>query len=816
MTGRCEHLGLLIGCLLAAGCQLGADQTPPFIGPTAIPLPSPSPVPAAEVTFVARPPAGTPQGTELALVLLDEITGFEFNRRTVPMSPGADGLWQTSTELPHGALQYYRYELINPPTPERDGLGNAVPARVALVQVGLRVDDVIASWSQAPTSTATGRAFGQLTGVDGSPLAEQIVVLGGRWAFSDGEGQFAFDGLPSGHHLLTTFSPDGMFRPAQQGVLVAQDGLTPIQLQMEQAALVRVTFEVTVPDDTVPGDPPRIAGNLRQFGQRFTDLPGGLRVAAQTMPAMIRADDTHYLWITQLPVGTHLRYKYTLGDGLWNAERTPEGFFHVREVTLPSEELLQVDTVSSWRGQHGSASLKVTAPSDTSLDDSLSIQLNPAAGFAPLVMYPLDGREWLFTLHGPLDLGSPLTYRYCRNLRCGAADDAATAGPVALGRQAALDARGTDIQDTIDRWQWWSAAAPSEGIVAPEIQPRPDMEVGVGFAPSFHPDWLPGMRQAMLDLSQNGANAVVLRPGWSILRAQPTPRLGLDPARAPFGDELVSLMQSAQASGLSVVLHPTLAYPAGDATTWLASAPASSEWWTAWFIEYRAFVRRFAELAEQGGAVRLVLGGPDAAPFLPEALEASGLEAVAEGAWRGLIAEIRSIYHGQLAFELEFGATLQQAPPFLGEFDAVQLFWHAPLGERPNLTLIEMREGARRLLDETLSQPPLASFPLVLSLGYRSVDGGAGGCAARLEADCPGPTAALAGVAEGIILPVDLQEQAWAVNAMLLEAHIRPQIVGVYARDDDPMVALLDDTLSVHGKPAAEVLWYWYAQLTGG
>lgn len=816
MTGSDRRLGLLLGLLLAAGCQLGAEQPPPFAGPTAISLPTPSPAPAAEVTFLARAPAGTPQGAELALVLLDEVTGFEFNRRTVPMDPSGDGLWQVTADLPHGALQYYRYELINPPTPERDGLGAVVPARVALIQAGLRVDDVIAGWSEMPAPSATGRAFGQLIGLGGSPLAEQAVVLGGRWAFTDGEGRFAFDALPAGHHLLTTFSPDGAYRPAQQGVLVAQGGLTPIRLQLEQAAMVRVTFEVTVPDDTVPGGPPAIAGNLRQLGQRFADSPEGLRATAQTMPAMARADDTHYLWITQLPVGTHVRYKYTLGNGLWNAERTPEGFFHVREVTVPSEELVLQDTVSSWRGQHGSALLQVTAPPDTAPGDSLSIQLNPAAGFAPLPMQPLDEGNWFFVLHGPLDLSSPLSYRYCRNLRCGAADDAATAGPASAGRQAALDARGTTIQDSIDRWQWWSAVPPGESIVAPEIEPRNDLEVGIGFAPSFHPDWLPGLRQAVLDLKMNGANAVVLRPGWSVLRAVPTPRLGLDPTQAPFADELLGLMRAAREAGLTVTLQPTLIYPAGNPAGWWASAPASGDWWAAWFSDYRAFMLHFAALAERGSAARLVLGGPEAAAFLPEALQASGLGAEAEGRWRGLIAEIRSIYHGQLAFELELGSALQVAPPFLGEFDAAQLYWHAPLGERPNLSLTEMREGASRLLDETLSQQALASLPIVLSIAYRSVDGGAGSCAARLEAECPGPTAAQAGRAEGIILPVDLQEQAWAVNAMLLEAHARPQIAGFFARDDDPLVGLQDDTLSVHGKPAAEILWYWYARLTGG
>ncbi len=811
------HLMLLLFGAVAAACQLGAEQPPPFAGPTPIPFPTPSPIPAAEVTFQARTPADTPSDAELALVLLDEVTGFAFNRRTVPMAQNDAGLWQATVDLPHGALQYYRYELINPPRPERDSYGTSIPARVVLIQTALQVHDVIAGWAEGPTRTPSGQAYGHLTDTDGNPLAEQIVVLAGNWAFTDGEGAFAFQAIPAGQHWLTAFSPDGAYRPAQQGVLVSDDGLTPIELQLEQTARVRVTLVVTVPDDTVPGGPPRIAGNLRQLGQRFVDLPGGLRGTSLTMPVTTRVDDTHYLWISELPVGAHVRYKYTLGNGLWNAERSPEGFFHLREVTIPANELQLEDTVSSWRGQHGSVLLQVAAPTDTPQGDNLSLQLNPAAGFAPLPMQQLAEQDWFFVLHGPLDLAAPLSYRYCRNLRCGAADDAATAGPSSTGRQVTLNAAGTTVQDSIERWQWWGTLGSGESIVAPEIGLRPDLELGMGFTPDYHPDWLPALRQAMPDLRADGANAVVLRPGWAVRRTEPTPLLALDPSRGPFGAELLSLMEAARAAGLSVTLQPSLHYPAEEPSTWWDGASRTDDWWIGWFAGYRSFLLRYASLAELGGARRLVLGGPEAAPFLPSDSEAEGQPVPppdAEGRWRTLIEQVRSIYHGELAFELELGTELQTIPPFLAEFDRVQLYWHAPLGERPDLSITEMREAATQLLDATLNLEPLATKPIVLSIGYPSLDGGAGPCAAPAGGECPGPTQLLAGTVEGTVLPIDLQEQAWAVNAMLLEAYTRPQITGIFARDYDPLVALQDDTLSVHGKPAAEVLSYWYSRLT--
>jgi len=794
---------------VGAACQLGLQAAP--LGPTPLPLPAASPAPATQVTFTVRAPSEMPESSEVALVLLDEVTGFAFNQRTIPMLRVGTGAWSATVVLAFGALQYYRYELIVPPTPERDTYGSPLPARVALIQPSLQVEDVIASWGDAPSQIAVGSVFGRLSDGSGAPLAEQIVVLAGRWAFTDGEGAFDFRGIPAGLHLLTAFSPEGTYRPAQQGVRVAKGKLTPVQLSLERTPLVQVTVEVTVPADTVPGGPLRIAGNLQQLGQRFADLPGGVRVASQAMPAMTRVDDTHYLWIGQLPVGFHLRYKYTLGDGLWNAERMPEGFFNLREVTVPAAELQLRDTVSTWRGQHGRVLLQTTAPENTPAGDSLSIQLNPAAGFAPLPMQRLGDRDWFFVLHGPLDLAAPLTYRYCRNLRCGSGDDAATAEATSPARQQTLDARGASVQDTIEAWAWWVGPAAGEEIVAPEVRPRADLEVGVELTPDFHPDWLPGLRQAILDLGAAGANAVVLRPGWSVRRADPLPEVALDPSQAPFAGELLGLMELARGAGMAVSLRPTLIYPTDDPAAWWAAAPGGEEWWNAWFSAYRSFALRFADLAQQGGAGRLVLGGPEAAPFLPGSLKADGQPAApadAEGRWRGLVADIRARYSGRLAIELDVGRDLQVPPPFLQEFDELMLYWHAPLGERPDLSLTEMRGQAAQRLDLLLDLPELSSLPILLSVGYPALDGGAGPCAAPVGSECQGSSTG--GAQRG----VDLQEQAWAVNAMLLEAYARPQLRGFYAGGYDPLVGSQDDGISVFGKPAAEVLWYWFARLS--
>ena len=69
---------------------------------------------------------------------------------------------------------------------------------------------------------------------------------------------------------------------------------------MQPANPVHVTFELTVPADTPAEAVVRIAGNVSQLGNRFTDLSGGMRTSITQMPEMVRVDATHYLAILQL------------------------------------------------------------------------------------------------------------------------------------------------------------------------------------------------------------------------------------------------------------------------------------------------------------------------------------------------------------------------------------------------------------------------------------------------------------------------------------------------------------------------------------
>ena len=93
-----------------------------------------------------------------------------------------------------------------------------------------------------------------------------------------------------------------------------------------------------MPSNTLPGAPVRLGGNLFQLGNTFADLRGGLSAVADRMPIMTALPDGRYTISLRLPAGADMRYKYTLGDGFWNAEHKTNSEFDVRQLIVPQED----------------------------------------------------------------------------------------------------------------------------------------------------------------------------------------------------------------------------------------------------------------------------------------------------------------------------------------------------------------------------------------------------------------------------------------------------------------------------------------------
>lgn len=825
MKDRTRYLAMAGSILLAissAGCTFSLMKLPslPAVATPApgVVVPSPTSMPRAQSQFVAKLPAPLGNGESLALALLDEVTGLPFDSEMYPMQAVDPLTYSATLALPHRAIVKYRYvRLGTSQVVEDTGLDVPIRYRIYFASGPAEVTDVVSGWGDSPNSSQTGSIQGRVLNADtGAPIPDILVTAAGQRAFADSAGRFDIQGVAAGTHNLVAYAVDGTYETFQQGATVAAGLNTAVEVRMRAAALVRVTFSVTAPSD-IQGAPVRLAGNLVELGNTFADLQGGASAVAERMPVMAYQPDGRYRTTISLPVGAYVQYKYTLGDGFWNAEHRSAGAFRLREIVVPSQDIMLEDTVETWNaGDSAPILFDVTVPSNTPATDLISIQFNPYGWTEPIPMWPMGGNRWIYKLYGPIDTAADLHYRYCRAGQCGSADDMATAGDGAQGRALETSLAPQDIQDSVAEWAWLSEGEPAT-LVGSEISARPSGFVaGIELQTGFKPNWSYYNPQTVQGVQALGANWLIYTPGWTYGDSSPL-IFGMAPGQDPYWLDTTIMISQARAANLNVGIFPVPNFPTSAVEFW-SSAARDPAWWQNWFEHYRAFAVHHADLASQTGAQAIILGGDWLLPALPDGKlddgSSSNVPADAELRWQAILTEVRQHFGGKVwwAFPYTPGSGLSTLG-FLSATDGVYMLWSAPLALEEGASKADMETLAGQLLDGEVA--PFASTinePILLALAYPSASGVRTGCIADGGACLEWPALSQP---NNPAAAVDLDAQVDVYGAMLNAINSRPYIGGLISRGYYPPTLLKDKSASVHGKPAADLLWYWFPRLTG-
>ena len=413
--------------------------------------------------------------------------------------------------------------------------------------------------------------------------------------------------------------------PTSREPALAAGSTTPADLQLQPAPLVELHFEVSVPEGTVPAVPLRLSGNLYQLGNTFATLSGGVSTLASRLPVLRLEPDGTYILDVLLPAGADVRYLYTLGDGFWNAERDADGEYNLRQIIVPESDTTIKDSILSWgAGTNGPITFDITVPANTPASDYVSIQFKPLFGWTePIPMWSLGGNRWAFMLFSPLDNLGTLSYRFCRNDQCSAADDVRTAGPGAAGFTVVPKPESQIINDEVPAWTWLGDLEGQTAFPRPEVVARePGFLAGVELATYFHPSYLALTDNTLASIQELGANWVVLSPTWSYVRQVP-PVLEAVSGKDPSWMDVSTEIQAAKERGLNIALYPMPSFSV-RLSDWWAAAPRDFPWWQNWFERYRAFVLNFADLAARTDASALILGGGWLSPALPNGVLPDG------------------------------------------------------------------------------------------------------------------------------------------------------------------------------------------------
>jgi hypothetical protein len=767
------------------------------------------------VVFYASLQQGMPQ-EDLTLEILDEVTGLALNPQRFLMKQLDDGRYQAEINFPIGSVVKYRYLRGDSPYHvEYTAAGNQVRYRLAVVNGPQEVNDLISAWTDYAYNGPTGRIHGQVINADSNaPYANALVIGGGMQTLTASDGTFLLEGLPPGLHNLTVYSLDGSFDAFQQGAIVAQDATTPAMIKVTPASFVNITFVVHAPQVNIKGLPIRIVGNTYNLGNTFADLEGGVSVIASRAPLMTFNEDGTYSLTLSLPIGLDLRYKYSVGDGFWNAEHAANGVFVTRQLVVPAEDTTIDDTVTAWSaGDNQPVSFIVTVPASTPADDLVSIQFNPYGWTAPIPMWKVAENQWLFVLYSPLNMVSQMGYRYCRNDQCGAADDALTTGATAAGRSLTITMEGQTIQDTVENWFGLNASASADLSAPADIAARGQGYIaGVQIDSAYKPEWQAYQFWGMNKIQQLAGNTVILTPSWSVTNAA-IPVIEPVTGKDPLWFDATASIQLARQNSLEPVLYPQIQ----DGSDSLWAEAHSSDWWDRWFDRYQVFAVNFADMATQTNVQTLILGGPQILPALPSGILAdgseSGVPADASQRWLSILQAVRERYHGQIAFALPYPWTEYMLPTdILEQVDLLYVEFSAGLDNTPPSSVDELMVSMNTLLDDDV-YGLYTNFakPIVLGIKYPSAPDAAAGCANE-NGVCVNFDAMSAPQTQ---MAVDLQVQADIYSAVLATAGSRDWITGIVSQGYYLPAQLQDASTSIYGKPAEDVLWYWFSKLTG-
>jgi len=762
----------------------------------------------AETNFEVRIPSALNAGESILMEMLDEVTGIALNPERFKME-SADGLTYT-LRLPLAIGSVIRYRYVKDGQNgiiERDPAGNQVHYRLYHVSDALVVRDLVTAWDANPYQSITGELSGYIFDKKTEvPLPEIMVTLNGMRAFSSSDGFFKFEKVPLGEFHLTAIHPDGKYQVFQQNAVIAENSITPASFGMEASKMVNIKFVVSAPDGTEPIAAIRLLGNTLLLGNTFAEITGGSNISASRAPVLKARSDGKFEIDLQLPAGTDLRYKYSLGNGFINAEHDEETNFLTRQLIVPSKDSTVNDSISTWFSKGTQpVNFIVSAPENTPANDYVSIQFNPYVWLDPISMWKSGPNQWTYSLYGPFEYLGNSQYRFCRNDQCGIADDDMTRGKDAVGYQLSIqDNQPLTINYQVA--QWFGIQPIQYGLQPVELPTTSTFFIkGFQLETPYDRNWLPAMDVGFIDMGVSGANWLFFSPTWTFAKNDMS-STGINPGSDPFSYDIMTIKEKALEAGITLAIYPQINTKEPFDVYWSPTGK-SFNWWKAWFDQYERFIINYVDFSEAHGINTIIIGGKSAAAGFPGGRLPDGNFSNTpfefSDRWIKLVEKIRTRFSGQIGFALPYTSYLADAPQVISSADFIYLEFDASLASTNSPTVGELETKFNSFIDEGVYKL-YATYqkPVILSINYSALDGTASNCV-NSGINCSDLTTG----------SIDVAEQADVYQAILRSSVSKPWIYGLISDGFNPSAAVQDGSPSVNGKPSIQVMSYFFNNL---
>jgi hypothetical protein len=761
-------------------------------------------------------------GNRIELVIVDEVTGIPYSQERIPMSVMEDGSYGAVTQAPIGTVLTYLFHKVTPEGSRILEVGaDLQPIRYRLyhVQQPALIIETIAGWEDdLPDSQQAGQITGKIVSTENDePISDLLVTAGGLQTISDANGSFSLYPIIPGKHTLTVISITGTYQPVQANTETAAGKITPVELDMAPSSWREVTFKLNTPDGTISGAPVRLAGNLAQLGNTFIDLGGGISGDAKQMPILTSLETNQYSLTLLLPVGIDIRYKYTLGDGLWNAEHGLDQSFVTHQLIIPTgnENLEIADSVASWRSSETETIwFEVDVPEFTPESETIGIQFSIAEWMPALPMFRIRDNTWVFPLISPHNFSASIPYRYCRSTPC-TGDGQAGIETLAVPRSTATLFSETQlISDNVSGWTYLTPPVGNSTEPEPIQNQRENFSAGLVLTPYLNPTWQPEITTSLAN-TNTPYNTLVLSPAW-VSNSLASPNFfQISIAETPRQNQLISQVEIGHQAGKAIGLYPQVLTPDGPLKWWESLATNQESTWQQFLTEVEDFYYQYANLAAQTNAEILILGGEWLQPALPvgDNFTTYSQPGNIETLWTEIIHGIRDRYPGQIGWVLTLDAA-KDPPAFLSEVDILLLQWDYPL--EASLTPEEQLSQVEDVLDDIAK--PLSDDlgkPVIILIAIPSIQEYNQECipSPNDEGVCIDLSALKLGPSVENPASTDLESQTAYYHALLSAIVTRDWISGVLAQGTFLGLSLHDSSASIHGKPAEILFQDWITRI---
>ena len=759
----------------------------------------------AEVVLNVTLPAALQPSERLLLEVLDDVTGVYFNPSRYEMTRKDNLTYFThvpaliSSEIKYryvkaGATNEYEYNARN----------QQVRFRLVSVTGPEVIQDSISAWVDRPYSSSTGMIKGQaIDQKTKAPIPGLLVCSGGLQTTTASDGSYILDGLIPGTHNLVIYSMDGAYNTFQQGARISEGATTPAVVYLEKRNNVTLAFNVKIPDGYDEAQPLRFVSNMHNYGNAYADLSAGSPGAADNYPVLNQVAAGSYQIKIDVPSGFYLRYKFSFGDGFWNAELDKEGNFVLRELVVEQTRTINQRVSTFSPSNEDLVEFHLSVPTSTLSTDKVYIQFNPFDWMEPIPMVKDSETSWHFSLYNPLHILKDVQYRFCRNGQC----EVSSEKDLPL-RQVSLSGERQTVNVNIDAWKNLTSTTTDFTLVTSggAAKPRQGFLAGVEISPALPSNWQATIDQGLAVTATYGGDYVILTPSWSATSINP-PVLEAVPGRDLLWQEIQTQNSHVLMNHQKTLLFPVVTYTQSPEIFWM-TGNRDGNWWNLWYERYARLILNYADLANTLKLEALIIGDPSVSPSMMNGLLPNGKPsqspANADDQWRHLIAEIRSRFNGKVIGVATVNSDVDIVPGWLDQVDEIYVLFAPAIKKEKSGSVEDLKMEITRILNKRVL-PIYEKYqkPILMGLSFSSGDFSLGGFTSTDYDRSSVP-------AEVSDIQPDLGLQARLYNAAMISFSTRDYISGFFSRGFYPYLEVQDASSSVYGKPAGDVLWFWY------